>query len=290
MRGRFRRLGQRAGHRTAPADTATGCTTIAYRAIRAHERLTTVPGPCRALTPSQRNEAVGLAIRMASGTGSKSVRRRRAGAAAAYVSALITGPAPIMPAPSAGRAPRRAGRPAPGGSRLGFSEMATEVAALLAWLAAAGSGGWILIRWWRAVGRPARPRGPAAAAAAPSAVILGHAGLGLLGLAVWTMFMITGWTALAWISVGLLCPVAGLGMTVLISGLPSPQSPGSPASAGAAPAAGRPQRQGAAVALAAPAASSSPTRSGRQPVAAIAAHGLFVVATLLLVLLAAIGA
>jgi hypothetical protein len=47
------------------------------------------------------------------------------------------------------------------------------------------------------------------------------------------------------------------------------------------------------VALAAPAAtaaSSSPTRSGRQPVAAIAAHGLFVVATLLLVLLAAIGA
>jgi hypothetical protein len=105
--------------------------------------------------------------------------------------------------------------------------------------------------------------------------------------------MITGWTALAWISVGLLAPVAGLGMTVLISGLPSPRSPGSPASAGAAPAAGRPQRQGAAVALAAPAAtaaSSSPTRSGRQPVAAIAAHGLFVVATLLLVLLAAIGA
>ena len=56
-----------------PADTATGCTTYAYRAIRAHERLTTVPAACRALTPSQRNEAVGLAIRMASGTGSKSV-------------------------------------------------------------------------------------------------------------------------------------------------------------------------------------------------------------------------
>jgi hypothetical protein len=284
----------RAPTTSRPASTAAGCTTYAYRAIRAHERITTVPAPCRALTPSQRNEAVALAIRMASGTGPKSVWRRQAGAAAAYVSPLITGPAPIMPAPPASSAP--GGSPAaPGGSRLGFNELATEVAALLAWLAAAGSGGWILIRWWRAGGRPARPRGPADAAA-PSAVILGHAGLGLLGLAVWTIFMITGWTAFAWISVGLLAPVAGLGMTVLISGLPSPRPAGSPASAGAAlaaPAAGHPRRPGAVVALAAPAAAaapSSPARPGRQPVAAIAAHGLFVLATLLLVLLAAIGA
>jgi hypothetical protein len=274
-----------------PADSAAGCATYAYRAIRAHERLTRVPAPCQALTLGQRNEAVGLAIRMASGTGSKSVRRRQAGTVAAYVSALITDPAPIMPAPSASSAPGGmvAGS---GGSRLGFNELATEVAALLAWLATAGSGGWILIRWWRAGGRPASPRGPADTAA-PSAVILGHVGLGLLGLAVWTLFMITGWAAFAWISLGLLAPVAGLGMTVLISGLPSPRSPGSPAPAGAVPAvpaAGHPQRLGGTVALAAPAASSSPTRSGRQPVAAIAAHGLFVLATLLLVLLAAIGA
>jgi hypothetical protein len=238
-----------------PADSAAGCTTYAYRAIRAHERLTRVPASCQALTPSQRNGAVALAIRMASGTGSKSASRRQAGAAAVYVSALIRGPAPIKSAPPAGSAP--GGTPAAsGGSRLGFDEVATEVAALLAWLATAGSGGWILIRWWRAGGRPARPRGPADTAA-PSAVILGHVGLGLLGLAVWALFMITSWTAFAWISVGLLAPVAGLGMTVLISGLPRP---------------------------------SSPRRSGRQPVAAIAAHGLFVLATLLLVLLAAIGA
>ena len=238
-----------------PADSAAGCTTYAYRAIRAHERLTRVPASCQALTPSQRNGAVALAIRMASGTGSKSAWRRQAGAAAAYVSALIRGPAPIMTAPPAGSAPGGE-LAASGGSRLGFDELATEVAALLAWLAAAGSGGWILIRWWRAGGRPARPRGPADTAA-PSAVILGHVGLGLLGLAVWALFMITGWAAFAWIAVGLLAPVAGLGMTVLISGLPRP---------------------------------SSARRSGRQPVAAIAAHGLFVLATLLLVLLAAIGA
>ena len=88
-----------------PADSAAGCTAYAYRAIRAHDRLTTVPATCQALTPSQRNGAVALAIRMASGTGSKSAWRRQARAAAAYVSALITGPAPIMTAPSAGSAP-----------------------------------------------------------------------------------------------------------------------------------------------------------------------------------------
>jgi hypothetical protein len=249
----------------SPADSAAGCTTYAYRSIRAHERLASVPAACQALTPGQRNVAVGLAIRMASGTGSKSVWRRQAGAAAAYVSALITGPAPITPAPSASSSPDGV-LAVPGASRLGFNESATEVAALLAWLATAGSGGWILIRWRRAGGRLARARG-AADTAAPSAVILGHVGLGLLGLAIWTLFMITRWTAFAWISVGLLASVAGLGMTVLFSGLPSPRPPASPASS-----------------------SSSPTRSGRQPAAAIAAHGLFVLATLLLVLLAAIGA
>ena len=106
------------------------------------------------------------------------------------------------------------------------------VAALLAWLATAGSGGWILIRWWRAGGRPARLRGRTDTAA-PAAVILGHVGLGLFGLAVWVLFMTTGWAALAWISVGVLGPVAGLGMSVLISGMPSPRSPATPESAGA---------------------------------------------------------
>ncbi|HEX4287784.1 MAG TPA: hypothetical protein VH021_02645, partial [Trebonia sp.] len=148
---------------SSPAGSTAGCTIDAYRSIRAHQRLASVPAACRALTPSQRNEAVGLAIRMASGTGSKSEWRRQARAAAAYVSALITGPAPTLPAPTVPAptvpAPSAGGVAAPAASRLGFSESATEVAALLAWLATAGSGGWILIRWRRAGGRLARPRG-----------------------------------------------------------------------------------------------------------------------------------
>jgi len=244
-----------------PAASAAACAADAYRAIRARRRLTSVPAACQALTPGERNLAVGLAIRMASGTGGKSAWRRQARAAAADVSALISGPPPV--APGAPPSSAAGGPPtASGGSRLGFSEPAAEVAALLAWLAAAGSGGWILIRWFRAGGRLTRR--PGAADAAPPAVIVGHGGLGLLGLTVWTLFMATGWAALAWIAVGLLAPVAGLGMTVLLTGLPRPQS--------------------AAV------SSLSPTRSGRPPAAIIAGHGLFVVATLLLVLLAAIGA
>jgi hypothetical protein len=244
-----------------PAVRSAGCTADAYRAVRARRRLTSVPAECRALTPSQRNGAVGLAIRMASGTGGKSAWRRQAGAAAAYVSILISGPPPSVPGAPPSSAP--GGPPtASGGSRIGFSEPAAEVAALLAWLAAAGSGGWILIRWSRAGGRLTRP--PGAADAAPSAVIVGHGGLGLLGLTVWALFMSTGWAALAWISVGLLAPVAGLGMTVLLTGLPRPR----PAAA----------------------SSLSPTRSRRPPAALIAGHGLFVLVTLLLVLLAAIGA
>ena len=193
----------------------------------------------------------------------------------ADVSALISGPPPDARGSSPGGAPTGApgsARPGslPAASRLGFSESAAEVAALLAWLAAAGSGGWIIIRWARAGGRLARPPGTADGAA-PSAVIVGHGGLALLGLAIWALFMSTGWAALAWISVGLLAPVAGLGMTVLLSGLPRPRPRPGP----------RPR----------PAATSlSPARSSRQPAAVIAAHGLFVLATLLLVLLAAIGA
>jgi len=101
-------------------------------------------------------------------------------------------------------------------------------------------------------------------AAAPPAVILGHAGAGALGLVLWALFMLSGWAALAWIALGMLAPVAGLGMGVLLLGLPSPvRSSGGARSAGRRP---------------------------RIPVLAIATHGLFAVTVLLLVLMATIGA
>ncbi|MGH3187158.1 MAG: hypothetical protein ACRDPY_03495 [Streptosporangiaceae bacterium] len=70
------------------------------------------------------------------------------------------------------------------------------------------------------------------------------------------MFLGTGVAALAWVSVGLVILIAGLGMGVLAADLPEP-------SAG---------------------------RRGGLPVTVIALHGTLATTTILLVLLAAIGA
>src|SRR6185437_3266314 len=121
------------------------------------------------------------------------------------------------------------------------------------------SGGWVLARWLLAGGRPWRK----SATAAPAAVILGHVGAGALGLLLWASFLLSGWVPLAWTAVGLLAPVASLGMGVLLLGLPRP---------------------------ARPAIGPRPGRRAGRPALAIAAHGLFAVTALLLTLMAAIGA
>jgi hypothetical protein len=239
------------------------CVAYAYAAIEGHKVATATSAACQGLTRSQVNQAAGTAIRMTLTSGAKSVRRQEAVAAAAWVRALITGPPPAPvsspPAPTSGG---RASASVASGSQsieLGLgniSELAAQVGALLAWLATAASGGWILLRWLRAGGNPLR-KSPTAA---PPAVILGHVGGGLLGLVLWAAFMLSGWAALAWVAVGLLAPVAGAGMGVLALGLPKPGRPGL-----------------------------SPRRP-RIPVFTIFAHGLFATVALLLVLMATIGA
>jgi hypothetical protein len=251
---------------TLAADQVSGsqqaCTAYAYAAIERHTVITATPAACEGLTPSQVNQAVGAAIRMTLGNGTKSARRKQAGAAAPWVQALITTPGPASASPPATYPAGRLPSGVPSGSvsselRLGgVSELAAQVGALLAWLAAAASGGLMLARWLRAGGSPLRRT----ATAAPPAAILGHVSGGLLGLVLWAAFMLGGWAVLAWIALGLLVPVAGVGMAVLVLGLPSPGRPG----------------------LAA--------RRPRIPVLAIFAHGLFAVTALLLVLMATIGA
>ena len=148
-----------------------------------------------------------------------------------------------MPRPGPPSPPAR--RPRPGRRRRvglgGVSEPAATAGALLAWLATAASGGWVLARWLLAGGSLARKT----ATAAPAPVILGHAGAGALGLALWASFMLSGWAALAWIAVGLLAPVAGLGLGVLLLGLPRPARPGAGSAAArtADPGAGRHDRR-----------------------------------------------
>ncbi|MCW2895784.1 MAG: hypothetical protein JWO75_5273, partial [Actinomycetia bacterium] len=100
-----------------------------------------------------------------------------------------------------------------------------------------------------------------------------------LGLVLWVSFLLSGWVALAWTALAILAPVAGLGMGVLLLGLPGPARPPIGARAIRARAVGA-RAVGARV----------PVRRARIPVLAIVAHGMFAVTALLLVLMATIGA
>jgi hypothetical protein len=259
-----------AGAATLKAADAGGsvqaCVAYARAAIERHQVAPARPAACRGLSRAEVSQAASAAIRMTETRGSKLVLRREALAAAQWVRAMFAGPVPATgpvasPAPAGQSASSQAG----GRGLGGVSELAAKAGALLAWLATAASGGFVLARWLLAGGSPLR-RTPTAA---PPAVILGHVGAGALGLVLWVSFMLSGWVPLAWTALAVLAPVAGLGMGVLLLGLPGPPRPRTGTRAVGARAAGR---------------------RARIPVLAIAAHGMFALTTLLLVLMATIGA
>jgi hypothetical protein len=240
------------------------CVAYAYAAIERHQVIPATPAACRGLSRAEVNQAAGIAIRMTVTSGAKDARRRQAVAAARWAQAMIAAPAPV-PSPVASAATLRpsADRPAGSSGGLGLggvSEFAAKIGALLAWLATAASGGFVLVRWLLAGGSPLRRT----LTSAPPAVILSHVGAGALGLVLWVSFMLSGWVPLAWTALAILAPVAGLGMGVLLLGLPGPVRP-------------RTGTQG------------TGTR-GTIPVLAIAGHGMFAATALLLVLMATIGA
>lgn len=254
----------RAGTLTAEGarGSVQACAAYVYTAIRRHRVIQATPAACAGLSRAQVNQSAGTAIRMAVKGGSKPDRRRQAATAGRWARALITdpGPVPDQPGTSAATAGSPAGAAAGRLGLGGIGELAAKVGALLAWLATAVSGGWVLARWLLAGGSLLRRT----ATAAPPVVTLAHVGVGLLGVLLWSCFMISGWIVLAWIALGMLAPVSGLGMGVLVLGLPRPVRP--------------------------PLGTRSHGRRPRFPVLAVAAHGLFAFIVLLLVLLATIGA
>ena len=141
-----------------------------------------------------------------------------------------------------------------------------NIAALVTWLITA-LGGFYMFGTWIARGGV---RGGSSRLPVP--VIFGHFLLAAVGLVVWIIFVLAGTAALAWTAFVLLLPVALLGFLMFFRWLavtrnPAVRTDGAP---------------GSAQAEAAP--------ESAFPIPVVLAHGLFAVATLILVILSALQA
>ena len=282
--------------------TAAGCAAYGVRAIERHVTVTQVPAPCQGLSRAEINQAAAMAIHRVSGGVPKAVSRRRAAAAAPYLAHLITAPAAGRATPAGSRAaPAASGSGRAASGPAGGNDLPMDLAALAAWLVTAGSGGYLLSRWVSRGGRlrlrAAHATGGAGsplAAGSPPVVLLGHFGLALGGLLLWLIYLVTGWSALAWTAVGVLLPVAGLGMATLVVGLPG-RSPSvlpvrqAPVLAGRLVADRPTGSPGVGGTEAGDAGQQPRATAGRMSALAVAGHGLLAVTTMLLVILAALG-
>ncbi len=239
-----------------PASTVT-CYNFAVSALRRHVVVRRRPAACAGLAQAQVNQDVARAIRTVVGPHPKALARRLAVADSRYLGSLI---GPVKPPP-----PQAVS--ASNGTTTGT--LSLRLAALAAWVATALAGGYLLAGLVGGDGRRKRLR----IAGMPPWVILGHAGLAVAGLCIWIAYTVTAIAALAWTGVGLTWVIAGLGMATLLASLPE-------------------QRASVSQQAASPEAAGSGTAPfpARAPVIVIALHGALATATILLVLLAAVGA
>ena len=252
--------------------TVETCFAFGVQALQRHMTVTTVPRACAGLSHAQVNLAVARAVRDVAGPRHKAAARRAANREGAYLAHLINTVPPAEPA-SVAVAPARSA-----------SDLQLSFAALAAWIVTAVAGVYLLAGWLAHGGlRRRHIRG----AGLPPVVIIGHFALAAAGLAIWIAFMAGSVPALAWVAVGLTLLIAGLGMATLVTGLPEPAE-----SAGAGPA--RPASPVGAVGAGPPRATRTTVTAApakvRMPVTVIAVHGVLATATIMLVLLAAIGA
>src|SRR3954453_15334574 len=147
------------------------------------------------------------------------------------------------------------------------------VAALVAWVLAAG-GGFVMVARWVTAGGLRQQHG--GATRFPAALVFGHAGLAAAGLVLWIIYLALDADSLPWVAFVLLVLVALGGFTLFARWLPSRRASAVPAGAGC----------GDTVA----ARGGAEPAERHVPVPVVAAHGLFAVVTLVLVLLTALGA
>ena len=110
-------------------------------------------------------------------------------------------------------------------------------------------------------------------------MIVAHFGLAVTGLLAWIAYLVTGLTSVAWTASGLLLPVIGLGMAVLILSLPERSLGAAIPAAQAIPADAAPGP-----------GKDDPPPARHPPTLIVVAHGVFAMATILFAILAAVGA
>jgi hypothetical protein len=282
--------------------TAAGCAAVAVDTVRQHAPMTRLPPACRRLGAAGLSQAVRIAVGQLAQQRDKARRRHMAYLARAHLAAL-TGAAQRAELASEARmrqraiarardkAEHRAGTRS--SSRAAGIQVPIQLAALLAWLLTAASGGWVLavIRAHR------RARGGSRRRRWPPAVILGHAGLAIGGLVLWAGYLLIGFRPLAWAAFGVLLPVTGLGMATLMQSITGRDTPASaPHTPASAPASRAPMSATTMSATTVTTATVAPAPawvspvSRRAPVLMIAAHGALATLTILLTLLSAIAA
>lgn len=96
------------------------------------------------------------------------------------------------------------------------------IATLISWALTASIGGRMLVSM---IGRGGLSRPRSGGDHLPPAVLVGHFGLALTGLAVWIAYLLAGRTWLAWLAVGVLMPAIGLGISTVTLWTPFPGRP-----------------------------------------------------------------
>jgi hypothetical protein len=94
------------------------------------------------------------------------------------------------------------------------------IATLVSWLIAEAFGAYMLTSWIGGGGHKAS--GGGGPDVVPRPVIFGHAALAFTGLVLWICFVVTGVVALAWVSVAVLAPAIGLGISTVTLWTPYP--------------------------------------------------------------------
>ncbi|MFG2793816.1 hypothetical protein [Streptomyces sp. NPDC048419] len=146
-----------------------------------------------------------------------------------------------------------------------------DIAALITWVITALGGFYMLGTWIQRGGIRQQQTGTSRL---PAPVVFGHFALAAIGLVVWIVYVVSDKSALAWTAFGLLLPVALLGFVMLARWIPVYREHAT---------------VGAATAAAGPGAEGTVPAERHFPVPVVLAHGLLAVATLLLVLLTALG-